>query len=204
MKLSGLAVCSLLLHLVALSEALPPTITSSAPSTSPISSSPSSSSLRVDAAPRPSSSDPHSLSSTPDSTETRTPPPPPFHGGHNPFHHPPAKPHPAALAALIFAALCLLASAFGLLRFLRSYWRTPRFDGAAAARDRRRLECEMRLAEQDGMMVGGGEGGGVLRWPPPPYFPRPPSYREEGGGMRKDGPPTTPEMTARPERRHSI
>ncbi|KAJ6613520.1 hypothetical protein B0H10DRAFT_1951428 [Mycena sp. CBHHK59/15] len=161
MKLSGLAVCSLLLHLVALSEALPPTITSSAPSTSPISSSPSSSSLRVDAAPQPSSSDPHSLSSSPDSTETRTPPPPPppFHGGHNPFHHPPAKPHPAALAALIFAALCLLASAFGLLRFLRSYWRTPRFDGAAAARDRRRLECEMRLAEQDGMMVGGGKGG---------------------------------------------
>ncbi|KAJ7114880.1 hypothetical protein C8R44DRAFT_795007 [Mycena epipterygia] len=89
--------------------------------------------------------------------------------------HRPKEPTPLIVATIALVALFLFAVVLGFLKFLHSYWITPRFDPSAADLDRQRVEREVLRAEHE--LALGGEG--LSCPPPPPYFPRPPSYVDE-------------------------
>ncbi|KAJ6605358.1 hypothetical protein DFH09DRAFT_203298 [Mycena vulgaris] len=88
----------------------------------------------------------------------------------------------AIVATIFLAVLFLIGGLLGLVRFLCSFWRTPRHDRAAAALDRQRVAREVMYAEQE--LAFGGEG---LMAPPPPYLSRPPSYVYSDASPVKEG-----------------
>ncbi|KAF7348971.1 hypothetical protein MVEN_01418000 [Mycena venus] len=73
------------------------------------------------------------------------------------------------IAGVFLLSTVIFGLVFGLIKFARNYWRTPR-SSATWELDRRQFQFNALWFDT----VLGEEG--LLHPPPPPYFPRPPSY----------------------------
>ncbi|KAF7363007.1 hypothetical protein MVEN_00652400 [Mycena venus] len=86
-----------------------------------------------------------------------------------PSHRVDATREAITVAGVLLLSSFIIALVFGLIKFARSYWRTPHRNSS--------LEFDRWQAQLDAPWFDAVLGAdGLLNPPPPPYFPRPPSY----------------------------
>ncbi|KAJ7738823.1 hypothetical protein DFH07DRAFT_840703 [Mycena maculata] len=87
--------------------------------------------------------------------------------------HQGSRPETVTIVLTLIPIILFLIAISGLVKFLYSYWTTPRQN--ATDIDFERVQREVMICEQE-LAFGSGS---FLAQPPPPYFPRPPSYADE-------------------------